>query len=160
MTNKKKTPNSSSVYQYVGNELPDEYKNNPPVSVSIEGLEDPKVDKLLEAMELINEELKEAISNIRDLDEKVDWVKTIVDSLVNDVDRLTNKPSIGKIALKPAKLPMRDREYVVKEGDTIALIARELYGNPGNFKILMSYNKLQDGVALQPGQVLKIPSIP
>jgi nucleoid-associated protein YgaU len=52
------------------------------------------------------------------------------------------------------------RTYVVKKGDSLSKIAKELYGNAGDWRRIFEANRdqIQDPDLIQPGQNLKIPS--
>jgi len=48
--------------------------------------------------------------------------------------------------------------YTVKSGDTISLIARDIYGNINAWEALCKFNALTDCNAIEVGQVLKLPT--
>ena len=50
-----------------------------------------------------------------------------------------------------------EREYVVKDGDTLGKIAEKYYGNSGYWEQLAEYNKMDNPNELHIGQIIKIP---
>lgn len=59
---------------------------------------------------------------------------------------------------RPSPTPMREREYVVEKGDSLALIAKKMLGNPGRLRDIMTRNDLGSANDVFEGQVLKIPA--
>ncbi|MCX7998505.1 MAG: FecR domain-containing protein [Leptospiraceae bacterium] len=49
-------------------------------------------------------------------------------------------------------------EYKVKPGDTLSKISNEFLSDPGKWKELLQYNKIDNPAKIAPGLVLKIPS--
>lgn len=52
------------------------------------------------------------------------------------------------------------RTYIVQRGDSLARIARELYGDPAKYPIIQQANNLSDPGRIWVGQVLVIPPLP
>jgi len=52
------------------------------------------------------------------------------------------------------------RTYVVKKGDSLSKIAKQIYGDPDGWRRIFEANRdqIQDPDLIQPGQNLKIPS--
>jgi LysM repeat protein len=50
------------------------------------------------------------------------------------------------------------REYTVKKGDALALIAKRECGSEKAVKAIMTLNQLKDGNVLKIGQKLKLPA--
>ncbi len=48
-------------------------------------------------------------------------------------------------------------EYKVKQGDTLSKISKEFLSDPGKWKELLQYNKIDNPAKIAPGLVLKIP---
>jgi nucleoid-associated protein YgaU len=63
-----------------------------------------------------------------------------------------------KILLPPKDLPAY-YEYTVKPGDTLSKIALEWYGDKAKARIIAEENGLKDPDAINPGQILRIPTI-
>ena len=71
---------------------------------------------------------------------------------------------------KPVEVPIydfsthsrTDRTYTVQPGDTLSLIARQVYGNAGLWTIIFEANRdtMSNPSLIRPGQVLKIPPKP
>ena len=51
-----------------------------------------------------------------------------------------------------------EKEYVVKDGDTLGKIAKTYLGNSGYWELLAEYNHLKDPNKLTIGQIIKIPA--
>ncbi|MBW2057783.1 MAG: LysM peptidoglycan-binding domain-containing protein [Deltaproteobacteria bacterium] len=51
------------------------------------------------------------------------------------------------------------KRYVVKRGDTLNRIAHQEYGDPGLWRPIAQENRMDDPLALRPGQVLVIPAL-
>ncbi len=51
------------------------------------------------------------------------------------------------------------KHYVVRRGDTLSSIAGQKYGDPGLWRHIAEKNRMDDPLALRPGQVLIIPAI-
>lgn len=79
------------------------------------------------------------------------------DSLYNDYILKYNLMDYDKAALGIASLPTKDENvYIVKPGDTLWSISRNLLGFGSNWKQIFNYNKLTSTLIV-PGQKLKIP---
>jgi len=59
----------------------------------------------------------------------------------------------------PRRSPDRTRTWVVRTGDRLDQIARREYGDPRHWRVLAEANGLERTRALQPGQVLLLPSL-
>ena len=59
-----------------------------------------------------------------------------------------------------ASLPVPERKYVVKSGDTLSKIAKQHYGDASKYMKIFDANKdqLKDPNVIKPGQRLKIPN--
>ncbi|BBK09227.1 conserved uncharacterised protein [Klebsiella phage 05F01] len=49
------------------------------------------------------------------------------------------------------------KEYIVKPGDTLSGIAKELYGDSSTYLDIAEVNKIENTNLIFPGQVLKLP---
>lgn len=52
-----------------------------------------------------------------------------------------------------------DKRYLVRRGDTLSSIAGRHYGDPANWRPIAEANRLDDPLAITPGQMLVIPAI-
>ncbi len=67
-----------------------------------------------------------------------------------------------RIAAGDTKYPSNTRDYTVKEGDTLALIAKRELGNAGNLNqiVIMNYDRypsFRRGIVVEEGWVLRLP---
>jgi nucleoid-associated protein YgaU len=62
----------------------------------------------------------------------------------------------------PEPPPEEARTYTVQPGDSLALIAKQVYGKSHLWRIIFEANRnvLSDPRLIHPGQVLKIPPVP
>lgn len=51
------------------------------------------------------------------------------------------------------------KRYIVQRGDTLSSIAGHMYENPGLWRHIAEANRIDNPLALRPGQMLKIPAI-
>ncbi len=51
------------------------------------------------------------------------------------------------------------RRYVVRQGDTLSGIAGREYGDPGMWRIIAERNRIDDPLAIRPGQLLTLPAV-
>jgi len=51
------------------------------------------------------------------------------------------------------------RRYVVRQGDTLSGIAGREYGDPGMWRIIAEKNRIDDPMAIMPGQLLTLPAV-
>jgi hypothetical protein len=51
------------------------------------------------------------------------------------------------------------RRYVVKQGDTLSGIAGREYGNPAMWRVIAEKNRIDDPLAIMPGQFLTLPAV-
>ena len=58
---------------------------------------------------------------------------------------------------KTERVTFKGKTYTVKEGDSLASIALESYGDPNAWTIIAKANNLPNGNAIEVGMVLKIP---
>jgi LysM repeat protein len=79
-----------------------------------------------------------------------------LDKLVQSERRFLNDPA------PPGPTPQPWQTYKVQPGDTLSVIARQLYGQASLWRIIFEANQdiLSDPSRLSPGQVLKIPPKP
>jgi nucleoid-associated protein YgaU len=93
-----------------------------------------------------------------------DQIKT-VDSTYSDLTAdITINPSLAQTQQAPRTMgagvgSAGHRTYTVKSGDSLSKIAREYYGNAGDYMKIFEANrdKLSDPNKIQPGQELVIP---
>lgn len=73
--------------------------------------------------------------------------------LIVDIDVIMQRPSGGQST-------SLERTYTVKSGDTLSKIAKEMYGDPNEYKKIFDANRdrLHDPNQIRPGQELKIPA--
>jgi Contractile injection system tube protein len=64
-----------------------------------------------------------------------------------------------RIRLENKKSPDLSRSRVVKAGDTLPLLCKELYGDPGLYLLVARANELDDFRNLKPGQTLLFPPL-
>ena len=67
-----------------------------------------------------------------------------------------------RITASDTKYPSNTRDYTVKEGDTLALIAKRELGNAGNLNqiVIMNYDRypsFRRGIVVEEGWVLRLP---
>lgn len=60
-------------------------------------------------------------------------------------------------ALARPSQPMKERTYTVKEGDTLAKIAKAELGQSGRHMEILALNRIKTGDDIFVGQVLKLP---
>src|SRR5919106_2240667 len=83
------------------------------------------------------------------------------------------KPVAGKATCNPcavsaaspcnpcaAKGAASDRTYTVREGDSLASVAQQVYGDAGLYRMLADYNGIADPDLVVVGQVIRIPANP
>ncbi len=81
-------------------------------------------------------------------------VQTTLDELTKSGSRFL------KDVASPAKpAPSSERTYTVQPGDTLSFIAKQMYGNTAEWRVIFEANRdhLIDPARVQPGQVLQIP---
>jgi LysM repeat protein len=70
-------------------------------------------------------------------------------------------PSVPLVPTVPPAAPTPGvRTYVIKAGDTLGAIAREMYGSAGKYTIIAEANNITDPRRIWVGQVLTIPPLP
>jgi LysM repeat protein len=82
--------------------------------------------------------------------------QTILDGLVK-----ANRRFLSQSPAPEPEPPPTWRTYTVQPGDTLSLIARQLYGNAGLWTIIFEANRdtMSNPSLIRPGQVLKIPPL-
>ena len=93
---------------------------------------------------------------------KMDIIEKRISALEeNDIEsRLSTLEQ--RIAAGDTKYPSNTRDYTVKEGDTLALIAKRELGNAGNLNqiVIMNYDRypsFRRGIVVEEGWVLRLP---
>jgi nucleoid-associated protein YgaU len=66
-------------------------------------------------------------------------------------------PPVGQPPVAPA--PAAERKYKVVQGDSLAKIAKQFYGDETKYKVIADANKIGAPYALKPGQELVIPEV-
>ena len=86
--------------------------------------------------------------------------QVVLDGLVQAERRFQVTP--GPPSPEPGPTPEPWRTYTVQPGDTLWVIARQIYGQGALWRIIFEANRdtLSDPGRLSPGQVLKIPPKP
>ncbi len=113
------------------------------------------VDEVTEKTEPVGvtvSELEEFNNRITTLEESAD--KSDVESRLATLEQ--------RIAASDTKYPSNTRDYTVKEGDTLALIAKRELGNAGNLNqiVIMNYDRypsFRRGIVVEEGWVLRLP---
>jgi len=73
----------------------------------------------------------------------------------------TRKPVASKGACNPcAAAAAGDRSYTIREGDSLADVAQQAYGDPTLYRMLADYNGIADPDLILVGQVIRIPANP
>jgi hypothetical protein len=85
--------------------------------------------------------------------------QTVLDQLAETGQRFLIQPDQPPVPLPPSEAW---RSYTVQPGDTLSLIARQMYGQAHLWRVVFEANQdiLSDPSRLRPGQVLKIPPQP
>lgn len=84
-----------------------------------------------------------------------------VQGSVRSTEAMSGRPDFGNVqsAVSSTEAAVRDREYTVREGDTLSHIATAHYGRASEWPRIFEANRdrLDDPDRIQPGQVLRIP---
>lgn len=88
-------------------------------------------------------------------------VQATLDNLVANEQRFLSQPEPTPEPEPPPE-PPEERTYTVQPGDTLSLIARQVYGKSHLWRIIFEANRdtLSDPGLIRPGQVLTIPPQP
>src|SRR5918996_633715 len=71
------------------------------------------------------------------------------------------KPVAGKAVCNPcAAGTAGDRTYTIREGDSLADVAQQTYGDPGLYRMLADYNGIANPDRIVVGQVIRLPANP
>lgn len=95
-----------------------------------------------------------------------DTVQTMLDQLVESGIRFLAPSNGSAPGPEPEPIPEPPeqtwRTYTVQSGDTLSLIAQQMYGQASLWRIIFEANRdtLNDPGRIQPGQVIKIPPTP
>jgi len=78
---------------------------------------------------------------------------------VAGIVRSSRNPSVSVTSIKPEEpvRPARGQEYTIRPGDTLGRIAREHYGDPMLWSIIVEANNIRNPDLIYPGQVFIIP---
>jgi hypothetical protein len=90
-------------------------------------------------------------------------VEATLDQLVQDELRFLVPPPEAESPVEPEPSPAETwRTYTIQPGDTLSLIARQMYGQSHLWRIIFEANRdtLADPGRIHPGQVIKIPPKP
>lgn len=101
-----------------------------------------KVNEMIDAAQVV------ANATVDAMQEKVSWLTETLTELKERVDK-TIPPRTSSAA--------RERIYVVKEGDTLSIIARNMLGQSGRYIEIGTLNGMQHPYLIHPGQELKLP---
>lgn len=67
--------------------------------------------------------------------------------------------ALEKLKSRPRIAAKRFIVHTVQPGDSISMIAKKYYGDPGKYAVIAQYNNLADATQIRLGQELKIPEI-
>lgn len=83
----------------------------------------------------------------------------LMDFFKKGKEKPVNRPSADVEAKRPSPPSASARDYTIKSGDSLSKIAKEFYGNAGDWQKIYQANKdtIKDPNLIYPGQKIKIP---
>ena len=97
------------------------------------------------------EEVKEPTST------DVNSEEELATSMMTTKDDAEDMKEVDTKEIEESESVVSYQEYIVKEGDNLASICRQYYGNDDQVKVVCSLNKIENPDNIQPGQKILLP---
>ena len=122
-----------------------------------------KIEEMLNNIQAENkaeeDSLKSEITSLKKENEKLEQVENKEPQSQPTTQKITTQKTTEAKQTSNNSNNLKSSEYIVKEGDIIWNISKEVYGNGSEYKKILEANGLKEDSILKPGQKLIIPKL-